>query len=106
MAQGTGTAIKGTVSDGKGVTLPGVTVTVKDSKVSAITNVDGQYNIVVPQGKTMLVFSFIGMEKKEVVIGSRTTINVSLSATSTTLSDVVVIGYGQQKRGDINGAIS
>jgi len=106
MAQGTGTAIKGTVSDGKGVTLPGVTVTVKDSKVSAITNVDGQYNIVVPQGKTMLVFSFIGMEKKEVVIGSGTTINVSLSATSTTLSDVVVIGYGQQKRGDINGAIS
>ena len=106
MAQGTGTAIKGTVTDGKGITLPGVTVTVKDSKVSTITNVDGQYNILVPEGGRVLVFTFIGMEKKEVVIGSRTTINTTLTATSTALNDVVVIGYGQQKRGDINGAIS
>ena len=106
MAQGTGTAIKGTVTDDKGGTLPGVTVTVRDSKVSAITNVDGQYNIVVPQGGSVLIFSFIGMQKKEVPIGTKTTINVSLSTASTTLSDVVVIGYGSQKRGDVNGAIS
>ncbi|WP_426671040.1 SusC/RagA family TonB-linked outer membrane protein [Mucilaginibacter sp. McL0603] len=106
IAQGTGTAIKGTVTDDKGVTLPGVTITVKGSKINTTTNVDGQYNITVPQGGTTLVFSFIGMEKKEVAIGNKTTINVSLSATATALNDVVVIGYGTQKRGDVNGAIS
>ncbi|MGZ3925661.1 MAG: SusC/RagA family TonB-linked outer membrane protein [Mucilaginibacter sp.] len=106
MAQGTGTAIKGTVSDDKGITLPGVTVTVKDSKVSTVTNINGQYNIVVPAGGRALVFSFIGMEKKEVLIGEKTIINVTLSSTATALNDVVVIGYGTQKRGDINGAIS
>jgi TonB-linked SusC/RagA family outer membrane protein len=106
LAQGTGTAIKGTVSDDKGITLPGVTVTVKDSKVKTITNINGQYNIVVPAGGRVLVFSFIGMEKKEVLIGSKTVIDVSLAATATALNDVVVIGYGSQKRGDVNGAIS
>ena len=106
MAQGTGAAIKGTVTDDKGVTIPGVTVAVKGTRASTITNVDGQYNITVPPGSTTLVFSFIGMEKKEVAIGSKTTINVTLIATSTALNDVVVIGYGTQKRGDVNGAIS
>jgi TonB-linked SusC/RagA family outer membrane protein len=106
MAQGTGTAIKGTVSDDKGITLPGVTVTVKDGKVNAITNIDGQYRIVVPAGSKALVFSFIGMEKQEVLIGNKNTINVTMQASTTTLNDVVVIGYGSQKRGDVNGAIS
>lgn len=106
MAQESGTAIKGTVTDDQGGTLPGVTVTVKDSKASTVTNVQGQYSINVPQGALTLVFSFIGMEKKEVLIGTKTVINVTLNAKSTALSDVVVIGYGTQKRGDVNGAIS
>jgi TonB-linked SusC/RagA family outer membrane protein len=106
MAQESGTAIKGTVTDDQGGTLPGVTVTVKDSKASTVTNVQGQYSINVPQGGLTLIFSFIGMEKKEVLIGTKTVINVTLNAKSTALSDVVVIGYGTQKRGDVNGAIS
>ena len=106
MAQGTGTAIKGTVTDDKGITLPGVTVAVKDGKVSTITNINGQYSITVPQGGTTLVFRFIGMQTKEVVIGNKTVINVTLGTSSTALNDVVVIGYGTQKRGDVNGAIS
>ena len=106
MAQETGTAIKGTVTDDKGLTLPGVTVNVKDSNVNAITNVDGQYSIVVPAGGRALVFTFIGMEKQEVTIGNKTIINVTMQTTATALSDVVVIGYGTQKRGDINGAVS
>lgn len=106
VAQNAGTAINGTVTDDKGITLPGATVSVKDSKVSTVTDVNGHYTISVPAGGKTLVFSFIGMEKKEVVIGNRTTINVSLASTSTALSDVVVIGYGTQKKGDVNGAIS
>ncbi|HTE00364.1 MAG TPA: TonB-dependent receptor [Mucilaginibacter sp.] len=106
MAQGTGTVIKGTVTDDKGITLPGVTVTVKDSKVSTITNIDGLYTITVPAGGRSLVFSFVGMEKQEALIGNKTTINVTMKSTATALNDVVVIGYGTQKRGDVNGAIS
>jgi TonB-linked SusC/RagA family outer membrane protein len=106
MAQGNGTAIKGTVTDDKGITLPGVTVTVKDSKTSTITNINGQYSITVPQGGSILVFRFIGMETKEIPIGNKTVINLTMQSVSTALNDVVVIGYGTQKRGDVNGAIS
>jgi len=72
----------------------------------AITDVNGNYSIQVPAGGKTLVFSFIGMETKEVLIGAKTTINVTLQLSSTALNDVVVIGYGTQKKGDVNGAIS
>src|SRR6185312_4066531 len=81
-------------------------VKVKGTTVGAITDINGNYTIQVPaEGKT-LVFSFIGMQTQEVSIGSKTTINVRLALSSTALTDVVVVGYGTQKRGDVNGAIS
>ncbi len=106
MAQTPGTAIKGTVTDDKGVTLPGATVSVKGAPVRTITDVNGKYSINVPAGSKTLVFTFIGMDTQEVLIGTKTTINVALQLSSTALTDVVVIGYGEQKRGDVNGAIS
>jgi len=107
-AQNQGTVIKGTVTDDKGVTLPGATVTVKGTTTKSITDVNGKYTISVPPGGKSLVFSFIGMEPKEITIGTNTTINASLILSSTALSEVVVtnIGYGTQKRQDVNGAIS
>jgi hypothetical protein len=95
-AQNQGTVIKGTVTDEKGVTLPGATVTVKGAKINAITDIDGKYSIQVPAAGKTLVFSFIGMESQEVLIGNRATINVKLLLTSNALADVVVIGYGTQ----------
>jgi TonB-linked SusC/RagA family outer membrane protein len=108
MAQAQGTVIKGTVTDDKGVTLPGVTVTVKGMQVNAITDVNGKYTIQVPPAGNTLVFSFIGMERQEVSIGTKTTINVTMALSSTALSEVIVtnIGYGTQRRQDVNGAIS
>jgi len=106
MAQNQGTVIKGVVTDEKGVTIPGATVTVKGMQKATVTDANGNYSIQVPAQGKILVFSFIGMEAKEVVIGGKTQINVSLTSTSTALSDVVVIGYGQQKRQDVNGAVS
>ena len=106
MAQTPGTVIKGTVTDEKGVTLPGATVSVKDAPVRTITDVNGNYTINVPPGGKTLVFTFIGMDTQQVLIGTKTTIDVTLQLSSTALTDVVVIGYGTQKRGDINGAIS
>jgi TonB-linked SusC/RagA family outer membrane protein len=108
LAQGQGTAIKGTVTDDQGATLPGATVTVKGEKGKAITDINGNYIITVSAGAKTLVFSYIGMEAKEVTIGTQTIINVTLQISSTALQavDVVAIGYGTQKRGDVNGAIS
>ena len=97
--------IKGTVTDDQGGTLPGVTVAVKNSKTLSNTNVNGVYSITAPANGT-LVFTSIGMQTTEVAINGRTTVNVSLKTSTTNLSDVVVIGYGTQKRGDINGSIA
>jgi TonB-linked SusC/RagA family outer membrane protein len=108
MAQTGSTVVKGTVTDDKGVTLPGVTVSVKDAQVNAITDVEGRYTITVPAAGRVLVFSFVGMQRLEVAISNRTQVNVQLGSATTNLTDVnvVAIGYGSQRRQDVNGAIS
>ncbi len=103
---GPGVTIKGTVSDEKGVTLPGANVTVKDTKTVSVTDIDGKYSIVVSPSDKTLVFSFIGMETLEVPVKGKTVINVTLKASITNLSDVIVVGYGTQKKSDVNGSIS
>jgi TonB-linked SusC/RagA family outer membrane protein len=107
MAQTGATVIRGTVSDENGA-LPGVTVSVKDAPASVITDVNGKYSITTTSTTRVLVFSFIGMERQEVAINGRTAINVKLNAATTALSgvDVVAIGYGSQRRQDVNGAVS
>src|ERR1700753_4283388 len=84
-AQNQPTVIKGTVSDEKGVTLPGATVTVKGTAVKAVTDVNGKYSINVPDGGKVLVFTFIGMQPLELTIGGRTTINATMVLSSNAL---------------------
>jgi TonB-linked SusC/RagA family outer membrane protein len=105
-AQNASKVVTGTVYDEKDITLPGVGIMVKGTSIATSTNIDGKYSITVPAGGTVLVYSFIGSTNQEVVIGTKTLINVNLKSTSTTLSDVVVIGYGTQKRQDVNGSVS
>jgi TonB-linked SusC/RagA family outer membrane protein len=105
-AQNQGALIKGTITDEKGVTLPGVSILVKGTNRSTVSDINGNYSITIPAGAKILVFSFIGMQTKEIVVGDKLLINLSLQSTATALSDVVVIGYGTQKRQDVNGAIS
>ncbi|MBZ4043000.1 SusC/RagA family TonB-linked outer membrane protein [Flavobacterium hibisci] len=97
--------VSGIVSDDKGLSIPGANITVLGSKLSASTDFDGKYNIDVPANAT-LQFTFIGFDSKTIAVNGQTKINVTLSSTSQNLKDVVVIGYGTQKRGDINGAVS
>lgn len=105
-AQNTSRVVTGTVYDEKGGTLPGVGVVVKGTTTGTSTNIDGKYSINVPAAGKVLVYSFIGSARQEIVIGTRTEINVTLKSASTDLSDVVVIGYGTQKRQDVNGSVA
>ena len=97
--------ITGVIVNDKGDPLPFVSVTVKGTKRSVISNEKGIFSINVEE-TDVLVFSSIGFESKEVSVNKNTTLNVSLAANNTVLEDVVVIGYGTQKRKDITGAIS
>lgn len=98
--------IAGTVLDEGGHPLGGVTVAVKNTKAVTTTNVSGKFTLLVPPAGKTLVVSYIGMHNQEVTIGTSTSFSVSLKTSASTLGDVVVIGYGVQKRGDINGSIS
>ncbi|RYY36170.1 MAG: TonB-dependent receptor [Sphingobacteriaceae bacterium] len=106
LAQTTGTTISGTVSDDRGISLPGVTVTAKGTKISAASDLNGKYTINVPSGATTLTFSYIGMQAQDVTISGRTNVDVTLKTASTQLDDVVVIGYGSTRRANVTSSIS
>ncbi|WP_298120960.1 TonB-dependent receptor [Flavobacterium sp.] len=97
--------VSGTVSDSKGTTLPGANVTIKDTKTGVSTDFDGKYQITVPND-AVLVFNFIGFIPQEIAVKGKNTINVKLQEAIETINEVVVIGYGTQKRNDVNGSIS
>jgi TonB-linked SusC/RagA family outer membrane protein len=99
------TKVSGVVSDAKGLTLPGVNVTIKGTNDGVTTDFDGKYEISVTQNAT-LVFSFIGFTTQEVAVKDKTTINVKLQESSNALEEVVLIGYGSQLKKDLNGSVS
>ncbi|HEY0769210.1 MAG TPA: TonB-dependent receptor plug domain-containing protein, partial [Sphingobacteriaceae bacterium] len=97
--------IRGTVTEAPaGVPLPGVSVRVKGSGTGTTTAANGNYTI---QAKStdVLVFTFLGLKPQEVTVGTKTTINVSLQSDATSLSEVVVIGYGQVAKPDLTGSV-
>jgi TonB-linked outer membrane protein, SusC/RagA family len=85
------------ISDEDGLGLPGATVLVKGTTVGTTTDLDGNYSISVPDGGTVLIFSFVGLETKEEVIGNRTVINVTLTTDAEQLSEVVVTAIGIER---------
>lgn len=104
-AYGQNTTISGTVTDTKDrQTLIGVSVKVNGTNIGTSTGADGTYRISVPNNASTLVFSYLGYNNLEVSIGGRTSINVSLEPSNTSLSEVVVVGYGTQKKSDVTGA--
>jgi TonB-dependent starch-binding outer membrane protein SusC len=98
--------ITGTVSDVDGSGLPGVSILVKGTQRGTTTDLNGKYKIEVPDGKSVLVFSFVGYLSQEVAVGSQSQINVSLQVDTKTLDEVVVVGYGTQTKQKITTAIS
>lgn len=99
--------VKGTVKGEDGIEIPGANVTVKGSTaLGTITDVDGQFSISVPNEKSVLVFSFVGMASLEKVVGKQRNMQVVLTDDSKLLDEVVVVGYGTMKKSDITGAVS
>ena len=97
--------VEGTVKDATGNSIPGVTVMVKGTKKGVATNDLGRFSIQAEK-TDVLVFSFTGFTTKEETVGPRTTIDLTLLENISTLNDVVVVGYGTQKKRDVTGAIS
>jgi TonB-dependent starch-binding outer membrane protein SusC len=104
--QGAQRKISGIVNDSKGLPITGATVTVKGTSVGALTDGKGRYEVTVPDKAEVLVISFIGMKPQEVLIGVSNIIDVTLTEETFGLDEVVVIGYGTQKKADITGAVS
>lgn len=98
--------ITGTVKDAKGDPIPGVTVKVKDKSIAVITNEDGKYSLKVPDRNATIVFTFMGFVAQERTIGSSNVVNVVLQESSESLGEVVVVGYGTQKKVSVTGAVS
>lgn len=99
------TEIRGKVTDTKGEALIGVSVMVKGTAVGASTDVNGNFTINAPDGSNTLVFTYIGYTTQEVSIGGRTTLNVQLSQSTEALQEIVVVGYGTQKKSDLTGSL-
>jgi iron complex outermembrane receptor protein len=98
--------ITGTVTDKDGTPLPGATVVVTGTNRGTLTDITGKYSIEVPQGSKSLTFSFTGMESQEISIGTLTQINVTLSASTIGLDEVVVVGYGTQSKRNVSGSLT
>ncbi len=98
--------ITGTVSDENGAPLPGATVQVKGAAQGTTTGADGKYSVDVSGTNVTLVFSFVGYLAKEIPVQNQSSINVSLAPDILGLQEVVVVGYGTQKKSDITGTVA
>jgi len=98
--------VRGVVKDANtGDLLPGVSIVIKGTTVGAETDFDGLYSLSKVEKGATLVFNYLGYAQKEVVV-SQQTINVSLEEAAESLDEIVIIGYGSQKRKDVTGAVS
>lgn len=98
--------IQGTVSDPDGIPIAGASVIVKNSSNGVVTDFDGKFQLDVASTNAVLTVSYIGFETYEIAVGTQTSFNVVLKENLQELDEVVVIGYGTQKRADVTSAVS
>lgn len=98
--------VTGLVRDEKGEPLPGVNILIKGTQLGTITDSDGRFKIEVAEGNAILIFSFVGYITQEVEIGNRDLLEIALSVDERALEELVVIGYGSQKKADVTGSIA
>jgi len=98
--------ISGTVTDETGAALPGANVLERGTINGTVTDADGKYRLTVGSRESVLIFSFVGTLSQQIVAGEQSEINIQLVSDSKTLSEIVVVGYGTQKKSDVTGAIT
>ena len=98
--------VKGKVVDKDNIPVPGVNVQVKGSSTGTITDFDGNYSIEVPSSKSVLVFSFVGYKTQEVTADGKEKMDIQLLEDTELLDEVVVVGYGTSRKGDLTGALT
>lgn len=101
-----GISITGKVTDDVGDPMPGVNVVVKGTATGQVTDIEGLYTVYVPNTDATLVFSFIGFVTQEIIVGNQRTINVSLSEDTKLIDEVVVVGYGTQRKLNLTGSVA
>ena len=98
--------ITGTVTDEKGITMPGVSIQVEGTTIGTVTNVDGKYTIDLPAENGILIFSFIGFKAQKISVKGGTEVNVTMIMEAQNLDEIVVIGYGTQSKKTSTGSLS
>ena len=98
--------VRGKVVDATGETLIGVNVVLKDSRQGTVTDIDGGFSLSVPSTNSILVFSYVGFRELEVPLNGRTFVSVTMEQDTELLDEVIVVGYGTQRRTSVTGAVS
>ena len=98
--------VRGTVTDKNGQPLPGVTVVVKGTTQGTVTDSDGNYSLTNVSTDATLQFSFVGMRAQEIPVVGKTTIDVAMTEETVGIEEVVAVGYGVQKKGNLTGAVA
>lgn len=99
-------AVTGKVTDSKGETLPGVSIKLKGTSIGATTSADGKYTINVSGNNSILVVTYIGFVTQEVVVNNQTSLDIALVSDVQGLEEVVVVGYGTQKKVNLTGSVA
>jgi len=101
------TVVTGTVlSSDDGTPLPGVNILIKNTTAGTVTDVDGNYRLEVPNENTTLVFSFVGYTTQEILVGTRSVIDLSLVPDVSQLEEIIIVGYGTLQEKDLTSAIT
>ena len=98
--------VSGKVIDAQGLALPGVSIVVKGTTTGTVSSAEGDYNLSVPSANSTLVFSYIGFLSQEIAVNGRSSLNISMASDDKMLSEVVVVGYGEQKKETVTGSVA
>lgn len=98
--------VSGVIKDKTGQEIPGVSVVIKGTTSGVSTKEDGKFTITVPRAGSTLVFSFVGMTTQEFIINRSETINIIMDDAANNLNDIIVVGFGTQKRSNVTGSVS
>lgn len=99
-------SISGKVTSTDGEPLIGASIVVQGTSTGTVTDIDGNYEISVPEDATTLIISYLGYDPQEVEIGGRTQIDIAMAESAAQLSEVVIVGYGTQQKRDLTGSVS